>query len=108
MADSQKKQSDRREGRLVEMEDTLLERIKELDGRESELELKEARFEADYEIRLEKLEKREAMLAELEERLGKQETELAAYVAQAQTELQRREAEWWRKQLGSDAEVPAA
>ena len=48
------------------------------------------------------------MLAELEERLGKQETELAAYVAQAQTELQRRESEWWQKQLGSDAEVPAA
>jgi hypothetical protein len=29
-------------------------------------------------------------------------------VARAQTEIQRREAEWWQKQLGSDAEVPAA
>jgi hypothetical protein len=47
------------------------------------------------------------MLAELEERLKKQETELAAYVAKAQTEIQRRESEWWQKQLGNDAEVPA-
>ena len=48
------------------------------------------------------------MLAELEERLRKQEAELATYVAQAQTEIQRRESEWWQKQLGTDAEVPAA
>ena len=53
-------------------------------------------------------EQREQVLAELEERLRKQEAELATYVAQAQTEIQRRESEWWQKQLGNDAEISAA
>ena len=48
------------------------------------------------------------MLAELEERLANQERELAAYVAKAQTEIQRRESEWWQKQLGAEEEVSAA
>jgi hypothetical protein len=39
--------------------------------------------------------------------MTKQEAELAAYVASAQTELQRRESQWWQKQA-DDAEVPAA
>src|ERR671935_54439 len=108
VADSQKKRAERREQRLGSMEQTLHDRIKELDDREAELELREAGFEADHEIRLDKLEKREQALTELEGRLKTQETELAAYVAKAQTEIQRREAEWWQKQLGSDAEVPAA
>ena len=43
-----------------------------------------------------------------ERRLAVQERELAAYVARAQTEIQRRESEWWQKQLGSDAKVSAA
>jgi hypothetical protein len=59
------------------------------------------------EIRTDKLEEREHALAELEARLANQERELAAYVAKAQTEIQRRESEWWQKQLGSE-EVSAA
>ena len=35
-------------------------------------------------------------------------TSLAAYVAKAQNEIQRRESDWWQKQLGSDTEIPAA
>ena len=73
---------------------------REIDDREEELERREARYETDYEIRLEKLEMREKALAELEEKLGSKETQLAAYVAQAQGALQRRESEWWDKQLG--------
>ena len=46
------------------------------------------------------------MLAELEERLANQERELAAYVAKAQTEIQRRESEWWQKQLGETKRSP--
>jgi len=91
------------------MEATIHDRLKELDERESALELREAGFEADHEIRLDRLEQREEKLAELEERLTKQEADLGAYVAKAQTELQRRESEWWQQQLGrDDAEVPAA
>ncbi len=90
------------------MEETIRERIRELDDREGEIELREAGLEADVEIRTDKLEQREQVLAALEERLRKQEAELATYVAQAQSEIQRRESEWWQKQLGTDAEVPAA
>lgn len=43
--------------------------------------------------------------AELEEKLGTKENQLAAYVAQAQGALQRRESEWWNKQLGRDDDV---
>ena len=72
------------------------------------LDLREAQLTADVEIRTDKLEEREQTLAELEERLATQERELAAYVAKAQTEIQRRESEWWKQQLGEDAEVSAA
>src|SRR5919204_2871039 len=54
------------------------------------------------------LAKSRAALEERERKLAKQERELAAYVAKAQTEIQRRESEWWQKQLGSDAEASAA
>jgi uncharacterized coiled-coil protein SlyX len=59
-------------------------------------------------IRGDKLDEREESLAELEERLAKQERELGAYVANAQTEIQRRESEWWQKQLGAEEEISAA
>ena len=84
------------------------ERVREIDDREEELDRREARYDTDYEIRLEKLELREAALAELEEKLGSKETQLAAYVAQAQSALQRRESEWWDKQLGSDEDAEPA
>ena len=81
---------------------------REIDDRDEELERSEARYETDYEIRLEKLETREKALAELEEKLGSKESQLAAYVAQAQGALQRRESEWWDKQLGPDNDEDAA
>jgi hypothetical protein len=84
------------------------DRIRELDDREVELERREAVGEADYELRLDKLEKREKALAQLEARLGAKESELASYVAKAQHELQRRESEWWAKNLGQDPEDAAA
>ena len=93
---------DKREKRLAETEATYRDRTRELDEREEEVERKEARYETDFEIRLEKLEGREKAVAELEEKLGAKENQLAAYVAQAQGALQRRESEWWDKQLGRD------
>ena len=61
--------------------------------RERELLLREARFEADQDIREDKLEKREAEVAAREEKLGRREGDLGQYVAQVQDE-------WWAKQLG--------
>ena len=83
------------------MEQTLHERIKELDAREADLETRDASVEADIELRLERLERRESALAELEKRLGQKEKEVAAYVGQVQEELERRESEWWQKQFGN-------
>ena len=90
------------------LEESVHDKLKELDEREGELELREAQLEADVQIRGDKLDEREESLAELEERLAKQERELAAYVANAQTEIQRRESEWWQKQLGAEEEISAA
>ena len=79
--------------------------MKELEERERELALREARFDADQDIREEKLEKREAAAASLEEKLRRREGDLSTYVAQAQDELERREQEWWAKQLGTPLEA---
>src|SRR5205807_5008024 len=59
--------------------------------RERELLLREARLDADHDIREEKLEKREAECATREEKLGRREGDLGQYVAQVQDE-------WWAKQ----------
>ena len=74
---------------------------------ERELLLREARLEADHDIREEKLEKREAAVAEREEKLRRREGDLGAYVAQVQDDFDRRDAEWWAKQLG-DKSLQAA
>jgi chromosome segregation ATPase len=47
----------------------------------------QARLEADVDLREEKLERWQAELTDLEERLAKKESELAAYVAQVQGAL---------------------
>ena len=98
---------DKREKRIAENESTLRDRTREMDEREEVLDQREARYETDYEIRLDKLEAREQALAKLEEKLGAKEKQLATYVAQAQGALQRRESDWWNKQLGRDEEVEA-
>ena len=97
----------KREKRLADTEASMRERQRELDDREEVLDQREARYETDFEIRLDKLEAREQAVAELEEKLGVKEDQLATYVAQAQGALQRRESEWWNKQIGSDDDLDA-
>ena len=101
LAESQQKRIERQEQRLAKTEEGLVGRVKEIDERDNELLEREARLEADYEIRLEKLEQREAAAIALEERLAKKEAELADYVGQLQAKLDdANDAEWWAKQLG--------
>ena len=64
-----------------------------LEERERELLLREARLDADTDIREEKLEKREAEVAAREAKLSRREGDLGQYVAQVQDD-------WWAKQLG--------
>ena len=85
------------------MEQSLHERIQALDEKESEVELKFASLEADWELRATKLDKRESSLTELEKRLEQKESQVAAYVGQVQSKLERSDGEWWDKQLGAPA-----
>jgi uncharacterized protein (DUF3084 family) len=55
----------------------------------------DAKHEADVFIREERLEQREAELAELEQQLRRKETELMVYVADLQDEVLRRENSGW-------------
>jgi uncharacterized protein (DUF3084 family) len=55
----------------------------------------DAKHEADVFIREERLEQREAELAELEQQLRRKETELMVYVADLQDEVLRRETTGW-------------
>jgi hypothetical protein len=75
---------ERRSNRLDAFEQELRRRALDLDVREAELEEKEARFEADVFLREDALESRERAVAELEDRLGRKETDLGSYVARVQ------------------------
>ena len=55
-----------------------------------------------------RLEQREKAGAELEAQLSTRESDLSMYVAQLQENFDRREAEWWSKQLGGSASQPPA
>jgi hypothetical protein len=100
VAESQSNRLDRREKRLAEMEDTIRDRIRELDERDAEAEQRQAALDADIILRTDKIEDREAAVAELEAHLAQKEAELGTLVGKAQSELQRREAVWWDQQLG--------
>ena len=55
------------------------------------------------------VEQREKAGAELEAALSTRESDLSMYVSQLQDNFDRRESEWWSKQLGKDAgQQPAA
>src|SRR5437667_425526 len=102
LTDSQAKRQDRREKRLASMEDAIRDRIRELDEREGEVDQRQAALDADIDLRTDKIEVRESARPEPEAHPTQNEAELATYVGKAQTELQRREAVWWDKQLGRE------
>ena len=56
-------------------------------------------------MRQQRIEEREQALAELEQRLNRKESEVAGYVSQVQAELDRKEQDWWQKQLGKPPEA---
>jgi hypothetical protein len=75
-------------------------RARALEEQEREVLLREARLEADHEIREQRLETREAEAAEREEKLQRREDDLGDYVGQVQSDFDRRDRDWWSKQLG--------
>lgn len=80
-------------------------RARAFEERERELLLREARMEADHDIREDKLERRESIVAAREEKLRLREGDLSTYVAQVQDDFGRRESQWWGRQLGEPLEV---
>ena len=75
---------ERRSNRLDAFEQELRKRALDLDVREAELEEKEARFEADVFLREDALDSRERAVSDLEDRLGRKETDIGSYVARVQ------------------------
>jgi adenylate cyclase class IV len=87
----------------------LASHARELEERDAALNLREAQMEAELEVREQRLEQREKAGAELEAALSTRESDLSMYVSQLQDNFDRRESEWWSKQLGKDAgQQPAA
>ncbi len=79
-----------------ELEQELEVRSETLEERAGRLDLREAEFEADVELREEKIECWRSELTELDQRLKRREAEVLAYVAEVQEELIRRENAGWQ------------
>jgi len=64
------------------------------------LRLREARLQADAEIREDRLDDLAKELAAREQRIARREQDLAGYVGELQEKFRDRETDWWTKQLG--------
>jgi len=78
-------------------------RVLELKERESELELREAEFEADVQIREDRMERWRTELEELEQTLERREKDLVSYVDQLQGAMAGGHNDaWWSRPAGGD------
>ena len=82
-------------------------RVLELRDRESELELREAEFEADVQLREDRMERWRGELEELEQTLERRERDLVSYVDQLQGAMNGsgNDAAWWQRPAGGDGGV---
>jgi len=87
-------------------EEAVDSRVLELKERESELELREAEFEADVQLREDKMERWRTELEELEQTLERRERDLVSYVDQLQGAMSNPGNEaWWQRPAGGDGGV---
>jgi hypothetical protein len=107
LADASRQRLEEKVKRSAELEEQLTLKLSELDEKELALELREASFIAEHEIREQRLEDRERAGADREIRLSQRESHLQTYVGELQNQFAN-EGEWWAKQLGSEEQVPAA
>jgi hypothetical protein len=82
-------------------------RVVELRQRESELEHREAAFEADVEFREDRIERWRTELEELERTLDRRERDLISYVDQIQGAMAGPDEAWWSRPAGGDGGVRA-
>lgn len=81
-------------------------RVLELKERESELEHREAEFEADVQFREDRMERWRTELEELEQTLERRERDLVSYVDQLQGAMSGvSDDAWWSRPAGGDGGV---
>ena len=80
-------------------------RTTELKRLESDLELREAEFEADVEFREDRIERWRTELEELEQTLDRRERDLVSYVDQLQGAMSGSDSAWWSRPAGGDGGV---
>jgi hypothetical protein len=81
-------------------------RVIELKEREDDLQLREAEFEADVQLREDKMERWRTELEELEQTLDRRERDLVSYVDQLQGAMSgATDSAWWSRPAGGDGGV---
>jgi hypothetical protein len=80
-------------------------RVLELRQRESDLDQREAEFEADVQFREDRIERWRTELEELEQTLDRRERDLASYVDQLQGVMANSDDVWWSRPAGGDGGV---
>jgi septal ring factor EnvC (AmiA/AmiB activator) len=80
-------------------------RVGELKRRQTELERREAEFEADVEFREDRIERWRTELEELEQTLDRREKDLVSYVDQLQGAMSGTDDAWWSRPAGGDGGV---
>jgi septal ring factor EnvC (AmiA/AmiB activator) len=77
----------------------------ELRARQTELEQREAEFEADVQFREDRIERWRTELEELEQTLERREKDLISYVDQLQGAMSSSNDAWWSRPAGGDGGV---
>jgi uncharacterized protein (DUF3084 family) len=80
-------------------------RVLELKRLESDLEQREAEFEADVQFREDRIERWRTELEELEQTLDRRERDLVSYVDQLQGVMSGSDDAWWSRPAGGDGGV---
>ena len=80
-------------------------RVIELKRRESDLDLREAQFDADVQFREDRIERWRTELEELEQTLDRRERDLVSYVDQLQGAMSGSDDAWWSRPAGGDGGV---
>jgi uncharacterized protein (DUF3084 family) len=80
-------------------------RVLELKQRETDLEQREAEFEADVQFREDRIERWRTELEDLEQTLERRERDLVSYVDQLQGAMAPGNDAWWSRPAGGDGGV---
>jgi len=80
-------------------------RVLELQRLETDLEQREAEFEADVQFREDRIERWRTELEELEQTLERRERDLVSYVDQLQGVMSGTDDAWWSRPAGGDGGV---